>query len=105
MTRQFAAALFARDFEAAADVMNRETAVRRELTPAVLDATGEKLAAAAIDARCGARFNRCRRGRLSLGAGPAGGHPAAGAGLAQDSGCGCRCQAAAAPHRPPRSGG
>jgi D-glycero-alpha-D-manno-heptose-7-phosphate kinase len=55
-SRQFAAALFARDFAAAADAMNRETAIRRELTPDVLDATGEKLVAAAIDAHCGARF-------------------------------------------------
>lgn len=70
LTRQFAAALFARDFQTAADVMNRETAVRRELTPAVLDATGEKLVAAAIDARCGARFSGAGGGGCLWALGP-----------------------------------
>jgi D-glycero-alpha-D-manno-heptose-7-phosphate kinase len=70
LTRQFGAALFARDFQTAADVMNRETAVRRELTPAVLDATGEKLVAAAIDARCGARFSGAGGGGCLWALGP-----------------------------------
>lgn len=70
LTRRFAAALGVGDFEAAADAMNRETAVRRELTPAVLDATGEKLVAAAIDARCGARFTGAGGGGCLWALGP-----------------------------------
>jgi D-glycero-alpha-D-manno-heptose-7-phosphate kinase len=70
LTRRFAADLRGGDFEAAADAMNRETAVRRELTPAVLDATGEKLVAAAIDARCGARFTGAGGGGCLWALGP-----------------------------------
>lgn len=55
-TKQFADALSRRDFGSAVDAMNRETAIRREMTPAVLDDLGEQLVEAAIGARCGARF-------------------------------------------------
>jgi len=40
----------------AARLMNRETALRRELTPEVLDGMGEALVDMAIAHRCGARF-------------------------------------------------
>ena len=42
--------------QAAADAMNRETAIRKAMTPQVLDDMGDRLAEAAIDAGCGARF-------------------------------------------------
>ena len=56
LTRQFADALDASDFKTAADLMNRETAVRCELTPDVLDHTGMALWDAAKSQGCGARF-------------------------------------------------
>jgi D-glycero-alpha-D-manno-heptose-7-phosphate kinase len=55
-TRRFAAALRARDFGCAAAAMNRETAIRRRMTPEVLDPLGVRLAAAARALGCGARF-------------------------------------------------
>jgi D-glycero-alpha-D-manno-heptose-7-phosphate kinase len=55
-TRRFAAALAARNYSQAAVEMNRETAIRRTLTPDVLDTIGEKLVAAARQNECGARF-------------------------------------------------
>ena len=42
-TRKFAAALVASDYKQAVIQMNRETAIRRTLTPEVLDNIGEKL--------------------------------------------------------------
>ena len=36
--------------------MNAETAIRREMTPDVLDATGQRLVDAAVRTGCGARF-------------------------------------------------
>jgi D-glycero-alpha-D-manno-heptose-7-phosphate kinase len=56
LTRDFADAISAWDFQAAADAMNRETALRKAMTPQVLDDMGDRLAAAAIQANCGARF-------------------------------------------------
>jgi D-glycero-alpha-D-manno-heptose-7-phosphate kinase len=55
-TRKFAAALVAGNYKQAAGQMNRETAIRRTLTPAVLDNLGEKLAHIARRNGCGARF-------------------------------------------------
>ena len=55
-TRKFAAALIAGDYRQAANLMNRETAIRRTLTPAVLDNIGEKLVDIACRNACGARF-------------------------------------------------
>ena len=52
----FAQALVEKDLSRAIDWMNKETAIRRRMTPEVLDATGKKLVRAAIDSRCGARF-------------------------------------------------
>jgi D-glycero-alpha-D-manno-heptose-7-phosphate kinase len=55
-TRQFVEKLSAGNLNAAISLMNRETAIRRELTPDVLDNIGEKLVERAIEKDCGARF-------------------------------------------------
>jgi len=55
-TRRFAAALAEGNYNQAAAEMNRETAIRRTLTPDVLDSMGEKLVAIALQNDCGARF-------------------------------------------------
>ena len=55
-TRQFAAALRDRRYGRAAVHMNRETALRRQLTPKVLDRIGVQLVESAIQNECGARF-------------------------------------------------
>ena len=55
-THQFAAALRDRRYGQAAVHMNRETTLRRELTPDVLDAVGVQLADSAMQTGCGARF-------------------------------------------------
>ncbi len=55
-SKKFVAALRQGDLPAACAAMNRETALRREMTPEVLDATGEKLVEAAATLGCGARF-------------------------------------------------
>jgi D-glycero-alpha-D-manno-heptose-7-phosphate kinase len=57
LTQNFARAIARWDMQAAADAMNRETAVRKAMTPQVLDDMGDRLAAAAIEAGCGARFS------------------------------------------------
>lgn len=56
LTHDFAAAITRWDMRAAADTMNRETAIRKAMTPQVLDDMGDRLAAAAVEAGCGARF-------------------------------------------------
>ena len=55
-TQKFASALVQRDYQQAAIQMNRETAIRRTLTPEVLDNVGEKLVDIARQNNCGARF-------------------------------------------------
>jgi len=55
-TRRFVAAIAERNYNQAAVEMNRETAIRRTLTPDVLDNLGEKLVATACRNGCGARF-------------------------------------------------
>ena len=55
-TRSFAEALGRRDYAAAAAAMNREVALRRRMTPDVLDDLGRRLVAAARRRGCGARF-------------------------------------------------
>jgi len=55
-TRKFAAAVVDRDYQQAVIQMNRETAIRRTLTPDVLDNIGEKLVDIARLNDCGARF-------------------------------------------------
>ncbi|MCP4118604.1 MAG: galactokinase [Desulfobacteraceae bacterium] len=56
LTEQFAAALVARDFSLAGELMNRETGLRLAMTPDVLDKTGLKLFERAEAQGCGARF-------------------------------------------------
>lgn len=55
-SRGFADALIAKDLSRAVDWMNKETAIRRRMTPEVLDAVGKKLVHEAIRCNCGARF-------------------------------------------------
>ncbi len=56
LTHEFADALGRWDMHAAAQAVIRETAIRKAMTPQVLDEMGDGLAAAAIDCGCGARF-------------------------------------------------
>jgi D-glycero-alpha-D-manno-heptose-7-phosphate kinase len=55
-TRQFVASLTVRDYRKAAAYMNRETALRRKMTPDVLDNVGERLVDLARQTGSGARF-------------------------------------------------
>ena len=70
-THRFAEALRERDFESAAAAMNRETELRRRLTPEVLDRLGRKLTAAARRCGCGARFTGAGGGGCLWAVGPA----------------------------------
>lgn len=56
LTNDFAGAITRWDMESAAGAMNRETSIRKAMTPQVLDGMGDRLAAAAVAAGCGARF-------------------------------------------------
>jgi D-glycero-alpha-D-manno-heptose-7-phosphate kinase len=55
-TQKFIDALGSLNYMMAADCMNREVVLRRTMTPGVLDATGKRLVAAAVEKDCGARF-------------------------------------------------
>jgi D-glycero-alpha-D-manno-heptose-7-phosphate kinase len=55
-SRLFIDALASGDYDLAAQAMNRETGIRSELTPNVLDDMGQSLALAAVRHGCGARF-------------------------------------------------
>ena len=55
-TKKFIDALARNNYKGAIAAMNRETAVRSEMTPEVLDRLGKKLVDAALRSRCGARF-------------------------------------------------
>ena len=56
LTHRFADALEAFDMRSAAAAMNEETAMRKAITPQVLESMGQRLADAAMDKQCGARF-------------------------------------------------
>jgi D-glycero-alpha-D-manno-heptose-7-phosphate kinase len=56
LTHAFAEAIGRWDMQTAAEMMNRETVIRKTMTPQVLDDLGDRLAAAAVDSGCGARF-------------------------------------------------
>lgn len=56
LTHDFIDALTRWDMPAAADAMNQETAIRKAMTPQVLDDMGDRLVAAAVEGGCGARF-------------------------------------------------
>jgi D-glycero-alpha-D-manno-heptose-7-phosphate kinase len=55
-TRQFVGHLADRNYMKAAELMNRETAIRRKMTPDVLDGIGVQLMRTAVSHNCGARF-------------------------------------------------
>ncbi len=55
-THRFAEAIAAGDYRTAAAAMNRETEIRREMTPDVLDRVGRRLVKEAVRSGCGARF-------------------------------------------------
>jgi D-glycero-alpha-D-manno-heptose-7-phosphate kinase len=57
LTHQFEAAIQKMDIPAAIKAMNREMAIRREMTPDVLDDIGELLVTAANRVGCGARIS------------------------------------------------
>lgn len=54
--QNFVNALSEQNFKKAALAMNKETTIRRKMTPDVLDAMGKKLVNSAIKYECGARF-------------------------------------------------
>jgi len=56
LTRTFADAIQRLDMDTAVAAMNRETAIRKAMTPQVLDDLGDRLATAAVQCACGARF-------------------------------------------------
>jgi len=55
-TKSFVEALAEFDFSQVTQYMNRETEIRRKMTPGVLDDIGESLFEAALTCHCGARF-------------------------------------------------
>ncbi len=56
LTHQFVAALKEGNYAGAVEAMNAETAIRREMTPDVVDELGGDLIEAALRRNCGARF-------------------------------------------------
>lgn len=56
ITREFIDAMIERDYKQAVCCMNREVALRREMTPEVFDEMGEKLRVSAMENACGVRF-------------------------------------------------
>ncbi len=56
LTADFSAAVKTKNFHLAAMLMNQETRIRLEMTPDVLDDTGQALFKAAVDMECGTRF-------------------------------------------------
>jgi len=56
LTRKFIDAVSGFNYAEAADCMNREVAIRRQMTPDVFDEIGEQLRTAAQENRCGVRF-------------------------------------------------
>jgi len=55
-TKRFIDAIKMKNFSEAASAMNQEMALRKKMTPEVLDAVGEKLISTAVEAKCGARI-------------------------------------------------
>lgn len=71
-TKEFVHALVKRNIKNASILMNRETALRRKMTPAVLDEMGEKLVHSAMEKNCGARFTGAGGGGCIWALGEAG---------------------------------
>lgn len=55
-SRRFADAIVSRQYRVAGNIMNTETAARKQMTPDVLNAAGKRLVQAAKARNCGARF-------------------------------------------------
>ncbi len=55
-TQRFVDALEEGNYKEASRMMNRETEIRRKMTPDVLDDMGKKLVLSALESNCGARF-------------------------------------------------
>jgi D-glycero-alpha-D-manno-heptose-7-phosphate kinase len=55
-TKKFVDAIRRKNYKEAAAAMNKEVAIRRQMTPGVLDSLGEHLVETAIQYNCGARF-------------------------------------------------
>jgi D-glycero-alpha-D-manno-heptose-7-phosphate kinase len=55
-TREFVTALAGKNYQKAAEHMNRETGIRRKMTPDVLDNVGGRLVGIALQNDCGVRF-------------------------------------------------
>jgi D-glycero-alpha-D-manno-heptose-7-phosphate kinase len=70
-TRKFAEALKSRRWDEAAELMRRETDIRRRMTPEVLEPVGRRLAATARRCGCGARFTGAGGGGCLWALGPA----------------------------------
>lgn len=56
LTKKFVEALSAGNYKEASLLMNRETKIRKKMTPDVLDEIGEMLVISAAENKCGARF-------------------------------------------------
>jgi D-glycero-alpha-D-manno-heptose-7-phosphate kinase len=56
LTKRFVEALKSADYSEAAVLMNRESTIRREMTPDVVDEMGARLLDQAVSCHCGARF-------------------------------------------------
>jgi D-glycero-alpha-D-manno-heptose-7-phosphate kinase len=69
-THEFVNALLRQDIQTACEWMNRETAIRREMTPDVLEPVGELLVDSALEAGCGARFTGAGGGGCLWALGP-----------------------------------
>jgi D-glycero-alpha-D-manno-heptose-7-phosphate kinase len=69
-TQKFARALMERDVEDACNLMNQETALRKEMTPEVLDEIGTALVESALENGCGARFTGAGGGGCIWALGP-----------------------------------
>lgn len=71
VTKRFIQCVARADFRGAARAMNRETEIRRELTPDVVDEAGAALVDAALRRNCGARFTGAGGGGCLWAIGPA----------------------------------
>ncbi len=68
-TQKFADSLKKGDYKTAAELMNKETAIRKNMTPDVLDEIGDELVRTAVEYDCGARFTGAGGGGCIWGIG------------------------------------
>lgn len=69
-TQKFARALMERNIKDACKLMNQETALRKQMTPEVLDEIGTALVESALENGCGARFTGAGGGGCIWALGP-----------------------------------